>query len=132
MRVEGIFRYFLMENKAGYMISQVEVPYELKDGDEINFKGNKLLIKEVKGDVAGVEKIGSALVVEPVGTKEQFLLPKFNTSVPEICEHLFDNSYDMEIDNEELAYDLEMLSNWLRIHNESFGSVKDKVGEESE
>lgn len=63
MRPIGEFVYFLSDDN-GSCIAQVKSGVEIKTGDEINFNGNKLLVKLIEGDVLIIEKIGHAIIVE--------------------------------------------------------------------
>lgn len=69
MRKYGKFVYLLMGIK-GNCISQVVSGVEIKEGDELNFKGNKLFVIEVHNvgepstTLLKVIKIGEAIIVE--------------------------------------------------------------------
>jgi hypothetical protein len=66
MRLYGKFTYSLTDEKNGIHISQVKSGVELFKGDELNFNGNKLIVKDKDKDkkLLTVERIGFAVIVK--------------------------------------------------------------------
>lgn len=64
MRPMGKFTYLLSIIENGSFLAQVESGVEIHIGDELNWKGNKILVKNKTDNLLEVKKIGSAIIVE--------------------------------------------------------------------
>lgn len=63
MRPMRNFTYLLSDEKGSF-IAEVNSGVEVKSGDELNWKGNKLLVNAIEGDILTVKKIGFAILVK--------------------------------------------------------------------